>query len=265
MEKMKMGEYFTANSFVGMSSIAMIITGIITFVACMVINAPYGRYTTGGHWGNLISAKLCWFLMESPNLWTTAIVLITQKGGFVALSKSNFALLCLFLIHYINRSLIFPLRLNKKSNPMPISVASLAFTYCTWNGFTQSIGLVACHRYDDAWLTDPRFIIGSIIFAFGLSVNIYSDSVLMSLKTESNNAYKIPRGGFFEYVSCANYFGEIVEWAGFAIACWSLPSLAFAIFTFCNIGPRAYQHHQWYLGKFEDYPKSRKAVIPFIW
>ena len=37
------------------------------------------------------------------------------------------------------------------------------------------------------------------------------------------------------------------------------------IFTFCNIGPRAYNHHKWYLQKFEDYPKSRKAVIPLIW
>ncbi len=76
--------------------------------------------------------------------------------------------------------------------------------------------------------------------------------------------------------------GEIIEWAGFAIATWSLPGLAFAIFTFCNIGPRGYkvfhalnvqsnfilllkQHHQWYQQKFENYPRSRKAVIPFIW
>ena len=40
---------------------------------------------------------------------------------------------------------------------------------------------------------------------------------------------------------------------------------AFAFFTACNIGPRAYQHHQWYLAKFgSDYPRERKAVIPFL-
>ena len=78
--------------------------------------------------------------------------------------------------------------------------------------------------------------------------------------------YKIPRGGMFEYVSAANYFGEIVEWAGFALACNSLPALAFAVSTFCNIGPRGFSHHKDYLRRFGDkYPRNRKAVIPFVW
>lgn len=54
-------------------------------------------------------------------------------------------------------------------------------------------------------------------------------------------------GGMFTYVSGANFFGEIVEWAGFAIACWSLPSLAFFLFTAFNIGPRAVQHHRYHM------------------
>lgn len=52
-------------------------------------------------------------------------------------------------------------------------------------------------------------------------------------------------GGMFTYVSGANFFGEIVEWIGFALACWSLPSLSFALFTAFNIGPRAIQHHKY--------------------
>jgi len=66
-------------------------------------------------------------------------------------------------------------------------------------------------------------------------------------------------------VSGANFFGEIVEWTGWAIAGASLPAVAFAVFSFCNIGPRGFQHHQWYLKKFENYPKNRRAVIPFLW
>lgn len=52
-------------------------------------------------------------------------------------------------------------------------------------------------------------------------------------------------GGMFNYVSGANFFGEILEWWGFFVLCPSLPSLAFAVFTTCNIGPRALQHHRY--------------------
>ncbi|CAF4034254.1 unnamed protein product, partial [Adineta steineri] len=47
---------------------------------------------------------------------------------------------------------------------------------------------------------------------------------------------------------------------------WTLPALAFSIFVWANIAfARALHHHQYYLEKFEDeYPKNRKAVIPFI-
>ncbi len=51
------------------------------------------------------------------------------------------------------------------------------------------------------------------------------------------------QGGMFELVSGANFFGEIVEWSGWALAAGTLPAAAFAAFTFMNIAPRAVQHH----------------------
>ena len=63
----------------------------------------------------------------------------------------------------------------------------------------------------------------------------------------------------------ANYTGEILEWLGFAIAAGTLPAAAFAFYTFSNIAPRAHKHHLWYKQKFEDYPSSRRAVIPGVW
>lgn len=53
-------------------------------------------------------------------------------------------------------------------------------------------------------------------------------------------------GGMFEYVSGANFFGEILEWCGYALATWSLPTFSFALFTMCSIGPRAYHHHRYW-------------------
>ena len=58
--------------------------------------------------------------------------------------------------------------------------------------------------------------------------------------------------------------GEIIEWLGFSIAAWNLTAFSFALYTMANLIPRAMDHHRWYHSKFEDYPKNRKAVIPYI-
>ena len=66
----------------------------------------------------------------------------------------------------------------------------------------------------------------------------------------------------FRWVSCPNYFGEIVEWSAWALLTCSLPGLVFAIWTAANLIPRALAYHRWYREEFADYPASRKAVIP---
>lgn len=48
----------------------------------------------------------------------------------------------------------------------------------------------------------------------------------------------------FDYVSGANFLGEIIEWFGYALYAQTVPAWAFAIFTISNIGPRALHHHQ---------------------
>jgi hypothetical protein len=59
---------------------------------------------------------------------------------------------------------------------------------------------------------------------------------------------------------------EIIEWCGFAIACWSFCAFAFAFFTFLHLGERAIQNHRWLQTKFgSDYPSDRKMVIPFVY
>ncbi|CAJ0919556.1 unnamed protein product [Ranitomeya imitator] len=118
---------------------------------------------------------------------------------------------------------------------------------------------------DDLLELARDLVLRMVLFICGMVVNIHSDYILRNLREPGETGYKIPRGGLFEYVSGANFFGEIVEWSGFAIAGWSIPGAAFAVFTFLVLLSRAQQHHQWYIEKFEDYPKSRKIVIPFTY
>ncbi|XP_059547878.1 3-oxo-5-alpha-steroid 4-dehydrogenase 1-like [Myotis daubentonii] len=161
------------------------------------------------------------------------------------------------------RSLIFPF-LIRGGKPTPLYSCVIAFIFCTFNGYLQSRYLSEYAVYAVDWVTDPRFLTGFVLWLVGMLINIHSDHILRNLRQPGETGYKIPRGGLFEYVSAANYFGEVVEWCGYGLATWSVQGGAFALFTFCVLFTRAQQHHQWYLEKFEDYPKSRKTLIPFL-
>ena len=102
------------------------------------------------------------------------------------------------------------------------------------------------------------------MFVTGVIINLQSDHILISLRKGNEKGYKIPYGGLFKYISCPNHFGEMVEWIGFAIMAWSLPAFSFALWTIANLLPRAMSHHRWYKAYFEDYPKGRRAAIPFL-
>ena len=74
------------------------------------------------------------------------------------------------------------------------------------------------------------------------------------------NAYVNAR--FISHI--AHYLGELLEWAGWALATWSLGGLAFFVYTVANLVPRARSNHGWYRGRFENYPAGRRAVIPGV-
>jgi hypothetical protein len=254
----------------------MILTGFVTIVALHFLPAPYGRYSTPHGWGVMIPAKIAWFIMESPNIWVSCLLYMFNEQRTISINNyddiPNCILLFCFLLHYFHRSIIYPLKMSYVPNsPMPITVMILAFTYCLWNGTNQGLSLLIVSSYKFEYVYDWKFIIGLIIFFFGMYVNIQSDDILLNLKKRSSSQdstkkqYYIPHGGMFKYVSCANFFGEILEWIGFAIACQSLPAFAFAFYVVANVGPRALEHHKWYLQKFGgEYPRDRKAVIPFM-
>ncbi|NXP57405.1 S5A1 dehydrogenase, partial [Chloropsis cyanopogon] len=167
-----------------------------------------------------------------------------------------------FVVCY--RALIFPLMI-REGKPTPFFTFVLALLFCVFNGYLQGRSLTTYATYPPGWLADSRFITGFLGWLIGMAINIHSDHILRNLRKPGETGYKIPRGGMFEYVSGANFFGEILEWFGFALACCTIESFAFALCTLFILSSRARQHHKWYLEKFEDYPKDRKIVIPFLY
>ncbi|CAG0920357.1 unnamed protein product [Notodromas monacha] len=220
---------------------------------------PYGRYSTKGY-GFFVPVKLAWVVQESPAFFIP-LALRLMKG--IAWISSDCVLL-LFMLHYFQRSFVYPVLITA-GKPSPLSVVISAFTFCAFNGYLQARYLLNEVSYEDPRLTSLSYLCGFVIFILGMAINLHSDHVLRSLrKNDSEGGYKIPYGGLFQFVSAANYFGEIVEWWGYALAMSGLPGCAFAFFTTCMLTKRGLDHHQFYLEKIPNYPRDRKAVIPFI-
>ncbi|MEQ2199193.1 3-oxo-5-alpha-steroid 4-dehydrogenase 2, partial [Xenoophorus captivus] len=139
----------------------------------------------------------------------------------------------------------FVYSLLTRGRPMPLKIIFSSIVFCSLNGFLQGHYLLHCAQFQHTWLRNTRLFAGVLVFSIGLTINIHSDHILRNLRKPGEYVYRIPRGGMFEFVSGANFFGEITEWCGYALAAWSLPAFAFAFFTICSIGPRAYYHHRY--------------------
>ena len=237
------------------------VVALVVFLVLMFVTAPYGRHSNK-NWGVTIPDRIGWFIMEVPALIIFLYFIIT---GTAQKTVTTWIVAALYVAHYINRAVIFPWRIRVRGKQMPLAIALMAvfFNFVNAGFLGYYAGSLHTH-FTINWLKDPRFVAGLIIFITGMVINISSDEKLIHLRKKKNGDYQIPRGGYFEKVSCPNFYGEIIEWGGYAVLCWSLPAFSFFIWTFCNLVPRALAHHKWYKSHFADYPAERKAVFPYI-
>ena len=203
----------------------------------------------------------------------------------------------LFLTHYLNRAIISPLRTPSRSKSHIIVALSAVF-FNTFNGSLVGAYLSSpdAQTFLAGAFNRPLFWVGVGLWAAGFAGNIYHDEILLNIrrnakakakaKADDNNGkeknsqehYAIPHGALYRFISYPNYFCEWLEWLGFALAASPPPSFASVsafvatvspawLFFFNEVWvmlPRAYKGHKWYHNRFPDYPKERKAVIPFL-
>ncbi|CAL5015327.1 unnamed protein product [Urochloa decumbens] len=109
--------------------------------------------------------------------------------------------------------------------------------------------------------------IGAAIFIWGSLHQIRCHAILGSLREhKDSDEYVIPCGDWFSRVSCPHYLAELVIYLGMLIASGGsdTPVWFLYLFVITNLSFAAVQTHRWYLQKFEDYPRSRYAIIPFV-
>ncbi len=244
---------------------AMIVMAVIVFIALHRVNAGYGMMYNP-KWGPTVSNRVGWVVMELPAF--TCMVILWACSHHPT-DPVPCVMASLFLLHYFQRTFIFPFLMRGKSK-MPWAIIIMGMTFNTINAYL--IGgwfffITPEGYYPISWLYSPLFIMGVLIFFLGMGINLHSDHVIRNLREPGDTSHYIPRKGFYRFVAGANYFGEFTEWVGYAILTCSVPGAVFAIWTFANLAPRARALHQRYSQEFGNKFTSLNLhyIIPFVY
>ena len=237
---------------------------VVVFVSLYFVDAGYGKMISP-KWGWAVNNKVAWVLMEAPVFFVMLYFWLTADDMWAV---APLVMFLLFELHYFQRSFVFPFLLKGKSK-MPVAIMTMGIIFNCINGYIQGMWIfrLSGDMYTTEWLTSPQFIIGTIIFFVGLGINWHSDYVIRHLRKPGDTRHYLPQKGMYRYVTSANYFGEIVEWTGFAVLTWSFAGLVFLIWTCANLVPRANSIYHKYEKEFADEfdSKKLKRVFPYLY
>ncbi|KAF7343419.1 S5A-REDUCTASE domain-containing protein [Mycena venus] len=203
------------------------------------INVPMGRHTrTMQHSIFLVDGKKSWIIMEliSPAFFLYAFFNAPLSPGTgtrsLSLGSPQGLLVGAYLIHYLNRALVSPLRTPSRSKSH-IIIPLFATAFNIFNGSLLGAFLSSPSAPQQSAFALPSFWIGLALWAAGFVGNIAHDEILLNIRrrakskgkakddagsTTEDGHYAIPHGLLYRYITYPNYFCEWVEWFGFAIA-----------------------------------------------
>jgi 3-oxo-5-alpha-steroid 4-dehydrogenase 1 len=242
---------------------------VITVAASFFVVTPYGRFADN-RFGIALDPRVGWFLMELP---ATVAFYITYFRSEHRMEPFPLFVLFLWTVHYANRGFLMPLFMRvpkgqKQSFGLLVVVVGWAVT--SLHGYLNATWVTELFPVRSAaWFSDPRFIVGALLYYGGLAANLHADHIVRNLRTRDEvergeRKYRIPEGGLFRYVTNASYFAELVFWVGFAILTWSPAGIFIIAISAANLVPRAIATQKWYHERFPDYPKDRKIILPFV-
>jgi len=239
---------------------------LIQFLLCPLVlasllwvTAPYGRHYRSG-WGPRLPNRTAWMLMELPALLVISTLVLLSP---VHNQPQAWIPLCFWAFHYSYRTFIFPALMQPSEKTFPALLVIFAIAFNSLNGYNNAAALIGAGEHPTPLLS-AHFLIGTAIFLAGFILHFHADRTIRRLRQPGETVYRVPNGGLFRWVSSPNYLGEIIQWTGWAVMTWSLAGLAFALFTFCNLAPRAISNDRWYRKHFADYPAERRILVPGI-
>jgi 3-oxo-5-alpha-steroid 4-dehydrogenase 1 len=236
---------------------------VLAFLGSMALSSPYGRFPSAS-FGAQLDPRWGWWGME---IMASIAFLYTYPLGTQASKPVPLIFAALYARHYLNRGWLFPLLMRPHPGARSFSVLVVAcgVVVTTIHGYLNATWYGRYATFLDwDWFFSPCCLCGLILYEISFWSTIYCEHIMRCLRDGTGERYKIPRGFLFEYVSSPQYFTELLSFLGWTIMTWSPAGLVIFCISLANLVPRALQTHQWYREKFEDYPKNRKALIPFI-
>lgn len=239
-----------------------LVMAIISLFAQIWKPLPYGKHSAANGACDLPVRPAYMAMNLIPGF---VIFTITYFTGLHFNSPINIALCVIFVFHYITRGLVTPLVSRYSESkvsiwvPMQILLINTFFHYVNAE-FVGSVDYCQGYQYD------PRFVVGAILFVTGFIVNRISDAQVIFLrKSRKDPSYLIPEGFLYRLVSSPHYFGEGLQWFGWAVMTWSLAGLVWWLYTESVFFPRSRHNYIWYRNQFINYPSHRRALLPFIY
>ncbi|KAM9978575.1 hypothetical protein ACTFIY_012311 [Dictyostelium cf. discoideum] len=213
----------------------------------------------------LFISGLCYYIFLTLSAFTETIYKINHSES-ETLSINIFNLLLSLLLFSIgsfeqfkSHEILSLIRSNKTNLPSSSTTTTRTRTTTTTTNKNKSknniLNNIIGFEVDDSSDEDDDNIIQNKNF---------DDKI--EYKTTPSTKYEIPNGRLYQYVSSPHYLSEILIYFSYLILTnFKLNSLILNfIFTSLNLIHRSFQTHKWYKSKFSKYPKSRKAIIPFL-
>jgi len=219
--------------------------------------------------GPQISWKLVFLIEYFGPILITAMLVVFQKqiyGRSAQYSFNQKVGLAMVLGHYAKRELetLFVHRFSNDTMPF-FNVFKNSFHYWVLMGFFSMYFLLHPDYTPPKWISDSMQL--GLLGAFTLFefFNFKCHVVLRDLRKPGSSERGIPKGWGFGLVSCANYFWESLCWLTFSVSSQCLGAYLFTAVSFFQMLDWAIKKHKRYRKDFGDqYPRSRKAMIPFL-
>lgn len=152
---------------------------VAVFFALQRITAGYGMMYDR-RWGPTVGNRLGWVLMEAPVfIAMLALWILSPRKAEAAPA----AMALLFLLHYFQRSFIFPMLIRGKSR-MPLAIIAMGVAFNLINAYMIGGWLFYVSppdTYSSSWLSSPLFIAGTAVFFAGMAINWQSDHIVRNL------------------------------------------------------------------------------------